>query len=88
MTGTVYLIHFDEPVKRARHYMGWTAKPVEERITRHTSGDGSRLMRAVVRAGIGFRVVRTWERVDRNFERTLKNKKCAPRLCPVCRKEK
>lgn len=31
-----------------------------------------------------FRVARTW-RGDRNFERRLKNRKNAPRLCPICR---
>ena len=26
MTGTVYLLHFDQPYKHARHYVGWTKR--------------------------------------------------------------
>ena len=34
--------------------------------------------------GIQFNVVRTWPDGDRNFERSLKNKKKASRFCPIC----
>jgi hypothetical protein len=33
--------------------------------------------------GITWQLVRTWEG-GRKFERQLKNRKEAPRLCPVC----
>jgi hypothetical protein len=36
------------------------------------------------REGIGFRLVRTWSDVDRNFERKLKLRKSSGRLCPLC----
>ena len=26
MTGTVYLLHFDQPYKHARHYVGWAQR--------------------------------------------------------------
>lgn len=45
-------------------------------------------MRAVSEVGISFDVVRTWEDGDRNFERSLKNKKHSSRLCPVCQESK
>ncbi len=83
--GHVYLLHFDKPYKHARHYLGYTENSVEKRVARHRSGDGARLM-AVIRAkGIGFEVARVWDNVDKHFERKLKNKKCSPLLCPICR---
>lgn len=87
--GVVYLIHFDSPVGnlknprgKALHYLGY-AFSLEDRLARHMSGFGSHLMAAVVKAGIPWRVVKTW-RGGRKLERKLKNQKNAPRLCPVC----
>lgn len=84
MDGTIYLIHFDRPLKHARHYIGW-AKDLEGRIGHHRSGNGSRLMRAVNLAGIGWDVVWTKEG-DRNEERRLKRYKKSAVLCPLCKK--
>jgi predicted GIY-YIG superfamily endonuclease len=80
--GIIYLIHFDEAFKHARHYMGFT-QDLEKRFNAHIMGDGSALLRAVVESGITFRVVRTWAG-DRNLERKLKNRKESPFLCPIC----
>ena len=79
---TVYLLHFDEPYKHARHYLGYTGN-LELRVAEHRNGTGARLMRAVVEAGISFVVARTWEG-DRAFERRLKQRGSAVRLCPIC----
>lgn len=79
----VYLIHFDEPYKHAQHYIGFT-EHFDERMDCHKSGTGSRLLEVVNKAGIGWKVVRTWEG-DRKLERKLKNQKKASRLCPVCK---
>ncbi len=85
--GTVYLLHFDRPFHHAKHYLGFVnGEGIETRLARHARGDGANLTKHVVAAGIGFQVVRTWENVDRNFERTLKNQHNGPRLCPVCSK--
>lgn len=84
-TGTVYLLHFDRPYHHARHYMGWTTN-LDSRLSSHANGSGARLMEVLRTAGITFTLARTWVG-DRNFERTLKNRKCAPRLCPICREE-
>lgn len=81
----VYLIHFDKPFKHAQHYIGYT-EHFEERMDCHKHGTGSRLLRAVNKAGIGWKVVRTWEG-DGNLERRLKNWKKASQLCPVCKVE-
>jgi len=82
--GLVYLIHFQQPLKHAQHYLGYVDKNLEARIKRHKSGDGSKLMRAVNLAGIAWEVVRIWKDVDKHFERTLKNRKNTKCLCPLC----
>lgn len=87
--GTVYLLHFDEPIgnmansrAQAQHYIGWAADP-EARLEAHRGGAGARITAWCAQAGIGFDIVRTWTG-DRRLERRLKNRKCAPKLCPVC----
>lgn len=79
---TVYLLHFDRPLAHARHYIGFT-KNLDSRLGRHENGRGSRLVDAVLEAGIGYTVAKTWNG-DRNFERWLKRKKNTPQLCPIC----
>lgn len=90
--GTVYLIHFERPIGdldnprgQARHYLGFT-EDLEARLEAHRTGNGSAIMAAVARAGVGWELVRTWEG-DRKVERRLKNQHNSPRLCPVCRGE-
>ena len=88
----VYLIHFDRPLGnpdnprgQAQHYIGF-AVDLEARLEAHRRGNGSALMAAVMRAGIGWQVARTWPDGDRDLERRLKRMKAAPRLlCPICR---
>lgn len=84
--GTIYLLCFEKPLAHARHYLGWTedADP-SKRLDTHRSGDGSPLVRAVVRSGIDFRLVRTWDGKTRHDERRLKKRKDVAVLCPVCR---
>lgn len=83
--GTIYLIHFARPLAHANHYLGWTDN-LPARLDRHRSGNGSKLLAAVMAAGIEFQVVRTWPG-SRDDERRMKNWKKARRLCPVCRGE-
>lgn len=88
--GTVYLLCFGEGGlhvtggRYARHYIGWTEGPVGLRVNAHMTGSGSPLVRAAVAAGCAVELVRVWENADRHFERALKRRKEAPRLCPVC----
>lgn len=88
--GTVYLIHFSEPIGdldnprgQAQHYLGYT-EDLEARLEAHRTGNGSAIMAAVARRGIGWRVVRTWEG-GRALERRLKDRHNSPKLCPICR---
>lgn len=87
----VYLIHFDRPLAHARHYLGFVdhalGHTVEARLAYHRRGRGSKLLRAVVAAGIDFQVARVWPEGDRTLERQLKKRKKAAQLCPLCKLE-
>ena len=80
----VYLIHLDEPIGHARHYIGY-ADDVDKRLVRHRRGNGGRLLKVAARRGIKFHVARIWPDGDRALERRLKRLKNGPRLCPICR---
>jgi predicted GIY-YIG superfamily endonuclease len=81
-TGTIYLLHFSEAYKHARHYVGFTTN-LEQRIEEHGKGQGSRLMQVIAEAGLTFSLART-RQGTRKTERQIKNRKEAPRLCPLC----
>ena len=90
----VYLIHFSEPYPRGnrtpiQHYLGFArdAQTFPRRLEHHRRGTGARLMAAVARAGLTFEVARTWDSGTRTDERKLKNRKNAPRLCPLCQQQ-
>jgi len=79
---TIYLLHLDTPLRHAKHYVG-LADDLAARLERHASGQGARMLAVCVERGITWQLVRTWEG-GRKFERQLKNRKDAPRLCPIC----
>jgi predicted GIY-YIG superfamily endonuclease len=84
-TTRVYLLHFERPISEhhtTQHYIG-SAADVAARLEEHRSGRGARLTQVAVERGIGFEVVREWAG-GRDMERTLKNRKNAPKLCPLC----
>ncbi len=83
--GYVYLLHFDKPLKHAKHYIGYAENDVEQRLEKHKSGQGARLLQVITEKGIGFKLAKTWNNASRSFERALKNKKNAPRFCPICK---
>jgi len=80
---TVYLLCFDRHYVHARHYLG-SARNLDARLAEHRNGRGARLLQVIAQAGIGWRLVRTWQNGDRKLERRLKNQKNGPRLCPEC----
>lgn len=82
--GTIYLLHLDPAYKHARHYLGWTAGDVEDRVFTHVAGRGSPLVRAAVQAGSLVVVARTWDDSDRFEERRMKKTKNVPNYCPIC----
>ena len=86
----VYLIHLDTPLAHASHYLGYTSlESAEDRLKRHKSGSGARLLAAANKQDITYSIVRTWECKDwreaRSLERQLKKQKNSSKLCPVCR---
>ena len=83
----VYLLHLDRPLSErhtARHYIGYT-KHLPSRMEAHFKGRGARFMQVVKERNISWCIARIWQG-DRLFERQLKNRKEAPRLCPICRR--
>ena len=79
----VYLLHFAEPYKHARHYVGYSEQ-LSKRLAHHQHGTGARLMAAVAEAGIAYQVARVWKGADRTFERRIHNRKHSAQLCPLC----
>ncbi len=89
----VYLLHFDEPYKHARHYLGYADdNKLHARIDEHynaTRGDGKchRLVVVAKEHGISFTLARVWPGADRKKERSLKGRS-STRYCPICRDER
>ena len=86
----VYLIHFERSYFHARHYLGSTAASLDNRLKRHQSGDGARLMEVIIEAGISWELSRLWRcespEEARALERKLKHTHGhGPALCPICR---
>jgi predicted GIY-YIG superfamily endonuclease len=79
----VYLIHLEQPLHHAQHYIGFTNN-INRRLLQHWRGKGSPLLRAARAAGIHFDIAFVWYGGTRLLERRLKNRKKARRLCPIC----
>jgi predicted GIY-YIG superfamily endonuclease len=82
----VYLVHFFEPYRHARHYTGWTVD-LDARLAEHRAVRGARLLQVIAQAGIGWTLARTWEGPPAR-ERQLKRQGGASRRCPICRAER
>jgi putative endonuclease len=85
-----YLLHFDQPIgnlanprAQAQHYMGYATR-LDRRPLQHLTGRGAKITQVLHRRGIGFVIARTWPD-SRSFERRLKSRKHARKLCPICR---
>jgi predicted GIY-YIG superfamily endonuclease len=82
-----YLIHFDRKLKHAQHYLS-SAADIPSRISAHRDGSGARLIAAIQEQGIGWQIARIWPTATRELawqtEIALKNRRDAPRICPVC----
>jgi predicted GIY-YIG superfamily endonuclease len=80
--GTVYLLHFDQPYRHARHYVGW-ALNVKRRLAEHEAGRGARLLAVAREAGITWQLARMWPG-GRARERQIKRQGGHSRQCPLC----
>jgi hypothetical protein len=95
LRGLVYLLHFSElyipypdapPCACAGHYTGFAPggpQALKQRLAKHGTAAGARLMLVVAQAGITWELARTWPG-DRRLERRLKNQGGASRRCPLC----
>lgn len=82
----VYLIHFDEPLSHAKHYVGST-EHVRERLTNHANGRGSRILRYLHAQRLHWTLARMLvcnRGQARYIERRLKDQKNSPEFCPIC----
>lgn len=81
----VYLIHFDKPFHHAKHYIGYVHSDLGGILEAHRNGYGSKVLRALMKAGIGWQVVKLWKEGGRKFEKQLKRRKKTSVFCPICR---
>lgn len=85
--GYCYLIHFDQPYKHARHYLGSTIN-LNYRLELHRVNHGAKLLQVVNDAGIKWHVSRIWQcptvEEARDLESRLKGWHHDGRLCPEC----
>jgi predicted GIY-YIG superfamily endonuclease len=84
--GVIYLVHFTQPYRHARHYTGWTTD-LDSRLAEHHKGRGARLLQVITQAGIDWTLARAWPGT-RERERQLKRQGGASRRCPICRAER
>ncbi len=54
-----YLIHFENKLHHAVHYLGWSSC-LKQRLVAHFAGNSAKLIHAVSLKGIRFSVVRLW----------------------------
>lgn len=82
----VYLLHFDKPIHRSRHYLGYTSiKAFEHRMVQHASGHGARLTRRACELKIKMVVAHIWITDSPDLERRLKKRHNARHWCSFCR---
>jgi hypothetical protein len=81
----VYLLHFDEPVGRALHYMGiCKVDRLHWRQLEHLRGSGARLTARAAEQGTGWHIVRLWPTADPGLERRLKALGRFSSACNIC----
>lgn len=89
----VYLLHFSHAIgtreKRratAQHYLGFCTESrlLLQRVRQHTRGVGAKITAAAVQGGGQLHIAAVWAG-RRDLERQLKNRKCTPSFCPICR---
>lgn len=84
--GTVYLLHFDAPYQHARHYVGFSTE-IDNRLEVQLRGNGAKLVKRVLEAGINIRLAKEFPNVSLRFEIQLKNRGGATKWCPICKEE-
>ena len=82
--GWVYLLHYEDAMHHAQHYLGWT-NDLKKRLRCHTNGDRKTcvITHEFAQRGIPFTLVRAWPG-PLEFEKRLKKLKNNRLLCPTC----
>lgn len=85
----VYIIHFARKFYHCQHYIGMT-NCIEERLQKHKSGTGAKIIAAALRAGNDIQELMILEefstaRLARNREIQLKREKKSWKHCKICR---
>jgi hypothetical protein len=85
----VYLIHFDPPYGKNRHYIGITTEDrIAARFAEHATGRGARMTAAAADAGCGFKLARLFPTDDPADEYRLLLRADEKHFCPVCEGKK
>lgn len=83
----VYILHLERPLCHAKHYVGSTSQALIKRLEQHRRNQGALFLQRCNEQGIGYQVVRVIYGT-RALERRLKDNKCVPQYCPICRPPK
>lgn len=84
--GYVYVLHFEQPLAHAQHYVGCT-RDIRQRLITHAQGRGSNLVRAAMAEGIEWRLGalgRTTIAGLYRIERQVKNWHGSRAFCSCC----
>lgn len=79
----LYLLHFNQPYKHAKHYLGIAKNGIDRRLIEHRKGKGANLTKVIKMAGIEFTLARIWLNVPRKSENKLKGRGLTI-YCPLC----
>lgn len=81
----MYLLHFEKPVDKRRHYIGSTRHDrLARRMHEHASGLGSKTTKTIIRAGGGFWLTRLWSISSRAEEYRRKRQGHYEYSCSIC----
>lgn len=89
MTSFLYLLHFDQRLHHAGHYLG-SSEHLIARLARHDDGTGARLTQVLVEKGITWHVSGLWVPHQacplhiREIERISKRRHNGASYCPEC----
>jgi len=81
----LYLLHFEQPVRNCRHYLGITWKThLMRRLRQHEGHHGANLTSKVSQLGVRFHLVCVWEGATFKQERDIKRASHFSKLCYMC----
>lgn len=84
----MYLLHFEQTIEHAGHYLGSTEN-LKRRMTEHANGTAARLTQVLCERGIHWRLAALWQcRLNcREVEALTKRTKNGHSYCPICHGE-